>query len=145
MESCERVEQMLSGYLDGELTQGDRQRVEVHIDACPSCQRVYDDLSELQDQVGQLKLDRMSPSEWSSIMSNVPIKGSRSIGWILLIAGSVIISVYGMWEFATDDTVPALVKTSLFAIYLGLAFLLISVGWQRLVERKTDKYKDIEI
>jgi hypothetical protein len=31
------------------------------------------------------------------------------------------------------------------AIYGGLAALLISVLRQRLIERKTDKYKDVEI
>jgi hypothetical protein len=31
------------------------------------------------------------------------------------------------------------------AIYLGLGALLVSVLRQRIIERKTDKYKDVEI
>ena len=32
-------EALISGYLDGELTQGDAQRVRVHLEDCAVCQR----------------------------------------------------------------------------------------------------------
>ena len=37
-------DRLLSGYLDGELTQGDEQRVSVHLQNCPHCKELFDDL-----------------------------------------------------------------------------------------------------
>ena len=47
------------------------------------------------------------------------------------------------WAIAPD--VSLTVKLIVGAIYLGMAFLLVSVLRQRLIDRKTDKYKDVEI
>jgi len=44
-----------------------------------------------------------------------------------------------------DDGIALGMKVILFAIYGGLAVLFYSVLRQRLIERKTDKYKDVEI
>ena len=47
-------EALISGYLDGELTQGDRQRVEVHLDECEQCRRTYDDMARLRTTIADL-------------------------------------------------------------------------------------------
>jgi len=41
---CNETEPLLSGYLDGELTQGDRQRVELILEDCAECARVFDEM-----------------------------------------------------------------------------------------------------
>ena len=35
--SCERIQDLLSPYLDGDLTPGERADVDAHLDACPDC------------------------------------------------------------------------------------------------------------
>ena len=72
-------------------------------------------------------------------------RSTSSIGWLLLIGGIVIGGGVAIFEWVNTPDVPLLVKLIVGAIYLGLAFLLISVLRQRLIERKTDKYKDVEI
>ena len=47
--------------------------------------------------------------------------------------------------FLEDTGMSLAEKFIVFAIYGGLATLLFSVLRQRLIERKTDKYKDVEI
>jgi len=78
-------------------------------------------------------------------MNEAGVKTTRSIGWILLIAGVLIIGGIGLVTFITDPGLSTGMKLVLVAIYGGLALLLISVLRQRLIERKTDKYKDVEI
>ena len=45
--NCEDTEALLSGYLDGELTQGDRQRVEVIMEDCQDCAQTFEDMKKL--------------------------------------------------------------------------------------------------
>ena len=77
-------------------------------------------------------------------MQDNMVRSTSSIGWLLLIGGIVIGGGVAIFEWVNTPDVPLLVKLIVGAIYLGLAFLLISVLRQRLIERKTDKYIDVE-
>ena len=68
--------------------------------------------------------------------------GIATIGWILLATGLVVAAVLGFDAFMQA---PTLTKIILAGIYGGLGVLLLSVLRQRLIERKTDKYLDVEI
>jgi len=143
--SCQQIGELLSGYIDGELTQGSRQRVALHLDGCATCRKEYDDLVRLRNGVREIDFDELSPSEWSAIMNDLGVRSSRGAGWLLLLAGSIIVVGYGAYEFATDDAVPALINTGIAGVVFGFAFLLLSVLRQRLIARKSDKYEDVEI
>jgi predicted anti-sigma-YlaC factor YlaD len=145
MLECRQIDEMLSGYLDGELTQGDRQRVELHVETCAKCRKAYDELAELRGAIGEMSFGKMSSEEWSKIMNDLPVRTSRGAGWLLYVAGLVIVCGYGFYEFARDDTVPALIKTGIGGLVVGTLLLFLSVLRERLITRKTDKYKDVEI
>lgn len=68
--------------------------------------------------------------------------GIATIGWILFAAGLVVVAILGFQAFLEA---PFLVKFLLVGIYGGLGLLLVSVLRQRLAERKTDKYLDVEV
>lgn len=69
----------------------------------------------------------------------------RGLGWILLIAGVLGISGIAIYQFVIDTSMPTYIKVLTGLVWIGLGILLISVLRQRLIERKTDKYKDVEI
>ena len=56
-----------------------------------------------------------------------------------------MIGCAGLYHFVFVDSTETWMKLVLVAIYGGLAALFFSVLRQRLIERKTDKYKDVEI
>lgn len=145
MLDCQQIDEMLSGYLDGELTQGDRQRVDLHLEACSKCRGVYEELADLRESVGKMSFGEISRQEWSEIMNDLPIRASRGAGWLLYVAGFLIVCGFGCYEFVADDTVPALIKTGIGALVIGSLLLFVSVLRERLIVRKTDKYKDVEI
>ena len=68
--------------------------------------------------------------------------GIATVGWILFAAGLVVAAVLGFSAFLAA---PIIAKIITVAIYGGLGLLLVSVLRQRLAERKTDKYRDVEI
>ena len=69
----------------------------------------------------------------------------RGLGWILFIAGVLGISGIAIYEFVIDTSMPGYIKVLTGCVWIGLGVLLLSALRQRLVERKSDKYKDVEI
>jgi len=141
----EHVGELLSGYIDGELTQQERQRVEIHCDDCEDCARDLKDIKELREAVGATKLSEFGEDTWRETMNDTSVRASRGIGWLLLIGGGLVAAGIAVFSFLTDPTIEWHMKVIIVAIYSGMALLFISVLRQRLIERKTDKYKDVEI
>ena len=77
-------------------------------------------------------------------MQDNMVRSTSSTGWLLLTGGIVIVGGVAIFGFFYTPGVPLMVKLIVGAIWLGLALLLVSVLRQRLIERKTDKYIDVE-
>ena len=145
MLDCGQIDQRLSGYLDGELSQGERQRVEIHLESCPKCREAFEEMSQLRTAVGELRFGQLSQEDWSEIMTDATIRTSRGAGWILYVVGILVLCGYAGYCFAVDPAVNALVKSGVGAVVLGLSLLFISVLRERLLTRKADKYEDVQI
>ena len=146
-EACAKVDELLSGYLDGELTQKNRQHVDLHLEGCTRCQARLQELDALSASVGRLR-DDMDPEDreqWRKVMDNAFDRTVRGIGWLLLVGAVLLLVGYAGYEFILTDLDPPFLKWAVAAVYVGLAVLLLSVLRQRLSARKTDKYKDVEI
>lgn len=145
-ETDEHVGELLSGYIDGELTQRDRQRVRLHCEACPDCERQLEELKSLRARIGESRLSDVSQDIWREKMNDITVTTSRGLGWLLFIGGLLIAAGVAIYEFVTN--LQSLSPTAMLIIggvYGGLLLLFISVLRQRLIERRSDKYKDVEI
>jgi len=141
----DHVGALLSGYIDGELTQQQAQRVRVHCESCPDCAEQLEQLEALRREVGKTRLSPLSEDIWREHMKEPTVEVTRGIGWILFIAGVIGISGIAIYEFVIDTGMPTHIKVITSLVWLGLGALLVSVLRQRLIERKSDKYKDVEI
>lgn len=139
------VAELISGYIDGELTQQQRQRVERHVEDCADCRRDYEQLAALRERLAGARLSVTGEDTWREHMNDLTVKTTRGIGWLLFIAGALLLGGYAIYEIVTDASVSLTLKLFLGAFYLGLAVLFVSVLRQRLIERRSDKYKDVEI
>jgi Flp pilus assembly protein TadB len=99
----------------------------------------------LRESISRASLSGIGKDKWREAMKNTTVRTTRGIGWLLFIAGLLAIAGIGLYGFIVDTGIPIWMKLILVAIYGGLAVLLFSVLRQRLIERKTDKYKDVEI
>jgi hypothetical protein len=138
-------DQLLTGYLDNELTQQDRQRVEQRMINETTYRAQFDDLNSLQSDIAGLDFQPNKTTQWSELAPDVTSQTTRSLGWLTYIISTLFLVVYGLYEFIIAETENALVKTAVLGIFLGLGLLLFSVIKQRLVESKTDRYKDVQI
>lgn len=141
----EHVGDLLSGFIDGELTQQQRQWVTLHCDSCQECRENLDSLKVVRERVAGAGLSEMGEDKWRETMDDTTVQTTRSLGWLSFIAGLLVIGAIGLAGFLFSDDIPLGMKFLIIAIYGGLGLLLFSVLRQRLIERKTDKYKDVEI
>ena len=143
-QSCEQFEALLSGYLDNELTQQQRQRVELHLQECDRCRSLLNDFHCIKSAVQDMPLENMDAAEIDVIMSNSYAKILRHFGWISLITGLSIWIIFSIYHFF-DAEGPLWVKLIISIIVGGLVFLFCSVWYQRLFARKTDNYRKITL
>ena len=78
-------------------------------------------------------------------MDDGTVTVTRGIGWLLFLGAALICGGIGIYAFVFDSSMGTFEKLVISAMYCGLALLFFSVLRQRLIERKTDKYKDVEI
>ena len=141
----QHVNEMLSGFVDGELTQQQRQLVTLHCEQCVECREILENLRDLRERVGKARLSEVGEDKWRENMNEPTTKTTRSVGWLLFIGGLLAVATYGIFGFLFGTEFSVGEKLIAIAIYGGLAALFVSVLRQRLIERKTDKYKDVEI
>jgi len=139
------VGELLSGYVDGELTQQDSQRVRLHLEGCDTCRTTLEDLTALRERLGNASLGAADTDSWRESVDDPGAKAIRGTGWVLFIAGLMAVGGVGLYHFVFENSLATWQKLIVFAIYGGLGILLISVLRQRLIERKNDRYKDVEI
>ena len=141
----EHVGELLSGYLDGELTQQQRQRVDIHCDTCTECKKNLEELRALRESIGKARLSEVDQDVWRERMDDTTVRTSRGIGWLLILGGVLVAMGMGVYEFVIDSSLGLAEKLIVGVIYGGFVVLFFSVLRQRFIERKTDKYKDVEI
>ena len=141
----QHVGELLSGFVDGELTQQQRQLVTLHCGECDECRNNLANVRALRKRIGKARLSEVGEDKWRETMTDTSIQVSRGIGWLFFIAGLLAIAGVGLYTFIVEAGIPIWLKLIMVAIYGGLATLLYSVLRQRLIERKTDKYKNVEI
>ena len=141
----EHVGEWLSGYIDGELTQQQRQRVEIHCSDCSDCEMELNELRTLRRDVSNVRLSEYGEDVWRENMDDGTVTVTRGIGWLLFLGTLLVCGAIGIYAFVFASSMSIFEKLLIGTGYCGLALLFISVLRQRLIERKTDKYKDVEI
>lgn len=156
---CQETEPLITGYLDRELTQSDRQRVDLILESCEQCATTYREIKKLREDVRNLSFDQLTNTEKNKMTTNATTGLGANLGQLLVIIGMIV--VYGVgafwisWELITDakfaetgdvdDKVPLFIRFGLPALIGGLGILFFTVLFQRLKTARIDKYRDVQI
>ncbi|RUO55651.1 zf-HC2 domain-containing protein [Pseudidiomarina homiensis] len=136
---CQNIEPLISGALDNELTQQQRQQLHLHLASCEACANLY---RELAEQRGAVKL---------GVQTNDVLNESQStriwnaIGWSLLVLGLIPLVIYAIYQFSQDTSIPWWIKLTIGTTVLGLILLFINVLRQRMQAAKSDPYKKVNL
>jgi len=144
-EHCGRTfdEALLSGHVDGMLTQAEDQRVRVHVEDCPTCRAQVEQMQRMREVTMSSKFNVPADDQWSEAPRGAASRLTFGLGWTVLIVWAVIVGAYALWEFLTSDG-PWLDKLVVFAPWSAIALLFLSVLIDRLKAMRTDPYRRVQ-
>jgi anti-sigma factor RsiW len=148
LQPCAKIGDLLSGYVDGELTQQQAQRVQIHVDTCATCKKLHADLRHMKEQLRQLSYPVSDEEMLEKLEKDLFASGSRNFGWVLLGLGALFAIVAGtvaFFMFLAAPDVPALVKLFDALLVIGGVALFVSVVRERLMTYKKDKYRNVKL
>jgi anti-sigma factor RsiW len=136
-------EELLSGYLDGMLAQGERQRVELHLASCVTCRGLVDDLTAVRHAARGTTFGLPADEQWRELPRSAPSRVLRLGGWTLLLAWVLLVAGIGLVELLRSG-MPAWERLAVLGGIGGILLLLLSVLLDRLHDLKTDRYTRVE-
>lgn len=137
-------EELFSGYLDRALTQGEEQRVEVHLEDCAACRGLFAELAALRETA--MTTEFLVPADdrqWDERPQSALSRLLRGGGWLLVVAWILAVAGFAAWEVATSPA-GLLVKLFVFGGASGAALLFFSVLADRLRALPIDRYRRIQ-
>ncbi len=141
----QHVGELLPGYVDGEMTQQERQGIEIHCAQCDECELKLRELTTLRDRVSNTRSSEYEQGIWKEVMDDSVVGSTRGIGWLIFTGLVFACAGVGVFAFLFSSSISPGEKLIVSGIYLGLALLFLSVLRQRLNERNRDKHNDVEI
>ncbi|MCG8455435.1 MAG: zf-HC2 domain-containing protein [Holophagales bacterium] len=135
-------EELLSGYLDGTLSQREAQRARLHLEENAESRRLFAEMRALRQSALETRFSPPEDRDWPELPKTRSSRLSRSLGWLLLVVWLVVVSGLALWRFLSQTGDPL----EIFLV-LGLpgAFVLLflSVLLDRLKDLTTDRYRDV--
>ena len=145
MSGCNREfeEALLSGFVDAELTQADRQKVRLHMEECPQCASLVSELRELRETARSTEFHTPADDEWSERPRSVVSLWLRRSGWALVTVWLLLAAWLAITGFLTDGS-SWLEKAMILGLIGGGGFLFLSVILDRIEALKSDRYGRVE-
>lgn len=97
--------ELLSGYLDDELTSEDRRLVELHLDGCAECRTELEGVAEIRRRLRDLVPLEVPPGVYDFPATVVPMRNRVWRRAMAVAAAAVLVVGVGV-GLATDEDVP---------------------------------------
>lgn len=135
-------EALISGYLDGELTQGEAQRVRIHLEGCAECRATADELRKLKEVTMSSEF-KVPDDGWDEAPRGSVSHLLRNAGLVVGLAWIIGLVMWLIWELANDpEALVGLLLVGGFLLSAGL--ILASVLIDRRRAMKTDRYRRVK-
>lgn len=139
---------LLSAYVDGELDNEQTVRVEAHLAGHPDTRHEVERLRRLKEVTGAMRISEAPDEEWEHFWDSVYSRTERSLGWLAVILGTVLVGGFGLYHLVaaivTTSELPWYVKGGIFALCFGILLLLVSLIRERIYVRKRTRYDEIK-
>ncbi len=134
---------LLSGYVDGELTQADNQRVRVHLDHCDSCRQLVMEIRQIRQAASSTPFPVPTDEQWWEAPRSGGSRWLRRLGWTLVglwLAGELWLVTRALIEGSAS----AFEKVAVAGLTGGVVLLFLSVLLDRLAVLRTDRYRRVQ-
>lgn len=143
-----RHELLMMKKIDGEISPEEAKELQQYLEAHPDHIDELDNFKKLKEETGEMRKQILPEIAWDAYWANLYNRMERGISWILISVGAIIVAGFGLYEMINsllgDTDMPVFLKFGILALMLGGIILLISVVREKLMNRKHDKYKEIQ-
>jgi anti-sigma factor RsiW len=133
---------LISGYLDGELTQEEAQRVRIHLEDCATCRETANEMSRIREATMDSQFHAPQDLQWDESPRGGTSRLLRYTGLVIGLAWLIGIVGYLIVELAGSDDILGVLLVAGFVLSAGL--ILASAFLDRREARKTDRYRRVE-
>lgn len=144
-DQCPRAfdETLLSGHLDGELTQAAQQKVRIHLEDCGHCRALLGELQTMRETTISTVFSTPGDDQWDERPRGSASLLTRSTGWIVAVIWAVSFAVYALWQF-WHSSANIWERLFVFGGLTAIALLFISVLIDRITAARSDPYAEVE-
>ena len=144
----ENARRLLAGYVDGELTDEERQEFERALEQDEELKRELQEFRSLKEATNQMKYADLPEEVWERYWESIYRKSERGLGWILMSVGAIVLLLFGTYEvfrgLYSDPEAPLWLKIGLTAGAAGTIVLLVSFVRERLFAYKRERYREVQ-
>jgi len=136
-------EALLSGWVDGMLTQEQRQMVELHLESCATCGAEVSALVAVRDAARGTRFALPADEQWDERPHGDGSRVARLSGWVLVGIWAVLVAGAGLVELVRSGA-PAWERLLIVGGVAGFALLLLSALLDRLQQLGQDRYRSVQ-
>ena len=140
---CAFDETLISGHLDGELTQAAQQKVRVHLEDCRHCRALLDDLQALRTTTMSTVFSTPGDDQWDEGPRGTASLLARGTGWIVGVLWAITFALYASWQF-WQSSANIWERLFVFGGLTAVGLIFISVLIDRIKAAKSDPYAEVE-
>jgi len=144
----QKIKELISSYIDGELHSRDKQMVDEHLKQCAECRKEFEEMGKFEEVMGKMQFKKPQKEVWEVYWSTIYNRLERRIGWILLSIGGMILLFFGGYKavegIIQDPSISFLLKIGILAVLGGVVILLVSLLREQIFVHKRERYKEVE-
>ena len=137
--------ELLTGYLDEELTQQEAQKVMLMLEDDESYRQLHDEMLAMRQEIQSLSLQDSELEHLDKLFKEPVAKTSRIFGFALLAISAFILVAFTMYAVLINTAISIWLKAAIGFLSAGGLFLLYSVLRQRMMVSKNDKYNRVKM
>lgn len=134
---------LLSGYVDGELTQAEVQRVRIYLEDHPEARGEVEAIERIRAAARKTTLRAPLDTQWDERPRGLASALARNLGGLAVLVTAMVLLGLGLWQLATSP-LPGWLKGTFFVGLLGFGLLFLSVLIDRLRIAPNDRYRRVE-
>lgn len=144
-DQCPRAfdETLISGHLDGELTQAAQQKVRLHLEDCGHCRALLGELQAMRETTISTVFSTPDDHQWDERPRGTTSLLWRNTGWIVAIVWAISFAAFAMWHF-WQSSANIWERLFVFGGLSAVALLFISVLIDRITVARSDPYTEVE-
>jgi ferric-dicitrate binding protein FerR (iron transport regulator) len=139
----ERYRHLLMAHLDGEIEPSEAEELERAIAEHPELREELSRMEQLGRRLSGIRIKDPADDVIEELGRTLIKQVGLPIGWLLVMGGVLLFLAWFGWSWWQDPEIPAVLRWTGSAVFLGLLLLFLVKVRERWIERRGDPYRDV--